>query len=292
MSAMDATPAASARPAAVPPIFISHGSPMTALEPREAGAFMQRLGPAIERAFGRPRAIVAVSAHSLTREPALLAAPRHAAVHDFGGFDPKLYTLRYDAPGAPALAERVAALLAEAGLPAHVVAEGGLDHGIWTPLRYMFPDADVPVLPLAWPPDWSPARLFALGEALAPLAAEGVLVMGSGSITHNLRRVFAGGRLNADQPATPESTAFRDWFRAQGEAAAWEPLFDYRRLAPHAALMHPTDEHLLPFYVAAGAGGRDTPARRLHASLTFGDLGMDAYAFGAGAARLDEALRH
>jgi len=278
---------------ALPTLFISHGSPMTALEPREAGAFMQRLGPAIDREFGRPRAIVAVSAHSLTREPVLLSAPRHEAVYDFGGFDPKLHTLRYDAPGAPELAQRVAALLAGQGIAAHLVAEGGLDHGIWTPLRYMFPDADVPVLPLAWPPNWAPERLFALGAALAPLAAEGVLVFGSGSITHNLRRVFAGGMRDVDRPATPESTAFREWFRERAEGAQavdWTRLFDYRRQAPHAELMHPTDEHLLPWYVAAGAGGRDAPARRIHASLTFGDLGMDAYAFGPQAARLAEAL--
>jgi 4,5-DOPA dioxygenase extradiol len=286
------TPPTLPTPAALPTLFLSHGSPMTALEPREAGAFMQQLGPVIERTFGRPKAIIVISAHSLTREPVLFAAPRHAAVYDFGGFDPKLYTLRYDAPGAPELAQRVAGLLAAAGLPAHALPESGLDHGIWTPLRYMVPDADIPVLPLAWPPDWSPKQLFALGEALAPLANEGVLIVGSGSITHNLRRVFAGGRMNADQPATPESTAFRDWFKAQGETAAWEPLFDYRRQAPHAALMHPTDEHLLPFYVAAGAGGRAAPAKRIHDSLTFGDLGMDAYAFGPAAARLEAALPH
>jgi 4,5-DOPA dioxygenase extradiol len=272
----------------MPPLFISHGSPMTALEPREAGAFMQRLGPAIERAFGRPTAIVVASAHSLTREPVLLAAPRHEAVYDFGGFDPRLNTLRYDAPGAPELATRVEALLRAAGLPVHRVDDGGLDHGIWTPLRYMFPDADIPVLPLAWPPNWTPAQLFAMGEALAPLAAEGVLVIGSGSITHNLRRVFANGRMAAaGGPPTPESTAFRDWFVEHGAAGDWDTLFNYRAAAPYAALMHPTDEHLLPFYVAAGAGGR-VPATRIHQSLTFSDLGMDTYAFGPQAAALAE----
>jgi 4,5-DOPA dioxygenase extradiol len=269
----------------LPPLFLSHGSPMTALEPREAGAFMQRLGPALSARFGRPKAILAISAHSLTREPVLLAAPRHEAVYDFGGFDSRLQTLRYDAPGAPALAERVQALLQAAGLPAHRVDEGGLDHGIWTPLRYLFPDADIPVLPLAWPPDWTPAQLFALGQALAPLADEGVLIFGSGSITHNLRRVFAGGRMNVDQPATPESTAFRDWFAARGAAGDWDALLAYRRQAPFAELMHPTDEHLLPFFVAAGAAGR-VPAARIHDSLTFGDLGMDAYAFGPDGASL------
>ncbi len=275
-----------ARP--LPPVYISHGSPMTALEPREAGAFMARLGPALQARFGRPRAILAISAHSLTREPVLLAAPRHEAVYDFGGFDPKLNTLRYDAPGAPALAERVQALLKAAGLPSHVLPEGGLDHGIWTPLRYTFPEADIPVLPLAWPPMWTPAQLFALGQALAPLAAEGVWIMGSGSITHNLRRVFANGRANIDQPATPESTAFRQWFVEKTAAGDWPALLDYRAQAPFAAVMHPTDEHLLPFFVAAGAaaGQADTGAaplgQRIHESLTFGDLGMDAYAFGEG----------
>ena len=270
----------------LPPLFVSHGSPMIALEPREAGRALQALGPAIDAAFGRPRAILAISAHSLVREPMLMAAARHEAVYDFGGFDPRLYTMRYDAPGAPALADRVATLLQAAGIAVHRSDEGGLDHGIWAPLRYLYPGADIPVLPLAWPPSWTPTRLFALGQALAPLADEGVLILGSGSITHNLRRVFAGGGLHpADRPATPESAAFRDWFAERGATAYWDDLFGYRTRAPHAVLMHPTDEHLLPFYVAAGAGGR-RPAVRIHASLTFGDLGMDAYAFGPAAARL------
>jgi 4,5-DOPA dioxygenase extradiol len=257
---------------------------MTALEPREAGAFMQRLGADITAHDGAPRAILAVSAHSLARAPVLLAAPRHEAVYDFGGFDPKLTALRYDAPGAPALATRVEALVQAHGITVHRADEGGLDHGIWIPLRYLFPQANVPVLPLAWPADWSPARLFELGQALAPLADEGVLVMASGSITHNLGRVFAGGRMAAvDRPATPESTAFRDWWAARAAAADWPSLFDYRAQAPFAALMHPTDEHLLPWFVAAGAAGPGARGQRIHASLTYGDLGMDAYAFFSGA---------
>ena len=270
------------------PLFLSHGSPMTALEPREAGAFMQQLGDVIRRRQGKPTALLVVSAHSLTREPVLLAAARHEAVYDFGGCDPRLQTLRYDAPGAPALADRVASLLAAAGMPVHRVDEGGLDHGIWTPLRYLFPDADVPVLPLAWPPDWSPARLFELGRALAPLADEGVLIIGSGSLTHNLRMVF-GDRPEIDAKEIPQSAAFREWVLARSRARDWPALLDYRRQAPHAALMHPTDEHWLPFYVAAGAGGADAVPERLHASLTFGCLAMDLYAFGPQASRLQVA---
>lgn len=273
----------------LPSIFLSHGSPMTALQPGAAGAFMKELGPRIDAAFGRPKAILAVSAHTAARAPVLLGAARHEAVYDFGGFDPQLYTLRYDAPGAPALAQRVAQLMDDAGLPVHLSPEGGLDHGNWTPLRYLYPEADIPVLPLAFVPTQTPAQQFALGEALAPLADEGVLVMGSGSITHNLRRVFAGGlRGPVDIPEAPESRAFRDWIADRSAARDWEALFAYRQRAPHAVDMHPTDEHLLPWYVAAGAGGREAAPLRLHQSVTYGCLGMDAYAFGPSAARLSD----
>jgi len=273
----------------LPSIFVSHGSPMTALEPGAAGAFMQALGTRIDSQFGRPKAILAVSAHTAARAPVLLAGARHEAVYDFGGFDPKLYTLRYDAPGAPDLARRVTALLSAAGLPVHVSPEGGLDHGNWTPLRYMYPDADLPILPLAFVPMHSPAQQFALGEALAPLADEAVLILASGSITHNLRRVFEHGlRGPVDRPEIAESAAFRHWLLERSGARDWDALFDYRAQAPHAADMHPTDEHLLPWYIAAGAGGRENAPLRLHDSVTYGSLGMDAYAFGAQAARLLE----
>lgn len=277
------------RPTALPPLFLSHGSPMTALEPREAGAFMRQLGERLRERFARPRAVLAVSAHSLAPQLSLSVAERHAAVHDFGGFDPALHTLRYDTPGAPGLAQQVADMLHAAGMPVQLHEAGGLDHGIWTPLRFVWPAADLPVLPMAWPPDAAPERLFAWGRLLAPLAERGVLVMASGSITHNLRRVFAGGLRNVGAPATPESTAFRDWFAARGAAGDWPSLMAYRNEAPHAALMHPTDEHLLPWFVAAGAGGSAAPALRLHASSTYGELGMDAYAFGPQAPRLAEA---
>lgn len=275
----------------LPSIFVSHGSPMIALEPGAAGAFMQRLGPAIDAAFGRPKAIVSVSAHTAARAPVLLAGTQHEAVYDFGNFDPKLFTLRYDAPGAPALAARAAGLLGDAGIAVQTLDQGGLDHGAWTALRYIYPDADIPVLPLAFVPMQTPAQQFALGEALAPLREEGVLVLGSGSITHNLRRVFAGGMRGAvEQPEAPDSAAFRAWFADRSAAVDWPALLDYRQQAPHAVEMHPTDEHLLPWYVAAGAGGRSPAPARLHDSVTYGLLGMDAYAFGAQARALQEAL--
>jgi 4,5-DOPA dioxygenase extradiol len=283
----------------LPSLFVSHGSPMIALEPGAAGAFLQRLGPAIDAVFGRPRAVLAVSAHTTARTPLLLAAARHDTVHDFGGFPDALYALRYDAPGAPALADEVKTLLGRAAIAATRLDQGGLDHGIWTVLRYLYPDADVPVLPLALVPNLPPAQQFALGEALAGLRRAGVLVLGSGSITHNLRLVFAQrpddatGKQAADAAASaemPESRAFRDWMAGMSAARNWNALFDYRRLAPHAALMHPTDEHLLPWYPATGAGGREATPLRLYDGVTLGCLGTDSYAFGTGASALQAAL--
>lgn len=261
---------------------------MVALEPGEAGAFWLRLGPAIDKAFGRPSAIVAVSAHTTAREPVLLAGPQHQAVHDFGNFDARLFALRYDAPGAPTLAPRVAALLRHAGIPVHSLDQGGLDHGIWTMLRYLYPQADVPVLPLGFVATQSPRQQFELGEALAPLRADNVLVLGTGSITHNLRRIFSSGA--SDGAEIPESAAFRQWMVERSRQRDWPALFDYRQRAPHAVDMHPSDEHLLPWFVAAGAGGRDGAAVRLHESVTFGSLGMDTYAFGDQVQRLQLAL--
>ncbi|MDM4764471.1 class III extradiol ring-cleavage dioxygenase [Pelomonas sp. SE-A7] len=261
------------------PLFLSHGSPMTALEPREAGSFMQQLGEQIARRSGRPRALLLISAHTSARLPVLLAGARHQAIYDFGGFDPKLQTLRYDAPGAPALAGEVQALLGGAGIEVTQVDQGGLDHGIWVPLRYLYPEADIPVLPLAFVRTQSPAQQFALGAALSRLAEDGVQIIGSGSITHNLRRALMGGAA-IDAPEIAPSAEFRQWMVERSEARDWDALLDYRRQAPHALDMHPTDEHLLPWYVAAGAGGREHAPRRIHQSLAYGCLGMDAYAFG------------
>jgi 4,5-DOPA dioxygenase extradiol len=270
------------------PIFLSHGSPMTALGGGAAAAFWRELGQVLEARAAPPTAIVVVSAHSLARRVTTLAAPRHAAVHDFGGFPPALYELRYDVSGAPALASRVEALLAGAGIEADRHAEGGLDHGIWVPLRALRPAADLPVLPLAFPPDWSPQALFAFGAALAPLVDEGVLVVGSGSITHNLRLGLpAAGR---EVPERTESAEFRAWFAQRAASRDWSSLWDWRAQAPHAAFMHPTDEHLLPWFVAAGAGGRCHFGVRIHDSVEGGHIGMDAYAFGPEARTLADEL--
>jgi 4,5-DOPA dioxygenase extradiol len=266
--------------------FISHGSPMTALGGGPAGTFMRELGTQWRQAGRRPKAIIGVSAHTLTpaHNGALLAAPRHEAVYDFGGFDPALRTLRYDAPGAPELAHDVAMVLNEAGWTVQQGPWGGLDHGLWTPLRFLWPAADIPILPMAWNPRTSPADLLKLGTLLSRFAAQGVWLLASGSITHNLG-LFARHQFPMEAPEIEESRAFRQWWRSRAEAADWPALCDYREQAPHAVAMHPTDEHLLPFFVAAGWGqalrgsGGGGNAQRLHESAQHGVIGMDAYGF-------------
>ena len=263
---------------ALPALFISHGSPMTALDRGAAGRFMRELGPRLLSTWGRPRAVLVVSAHSLARSLTLLAAPRHEAIYDFGGFDPKLRTLRYDAPGAPELAAEVAQRLGAQGWDLQVQATGGLDHGIWTPLRHAFPQADIPVLPLAWNPRMTPAELMRLGQDLAYFADRGVLVVASGSITHNLN-LFMRNPLPMEAPERTESSAFRAWWAQRSEAADWPALQAWQTLAPHGPLMHPTDEHLLPYFVTAGvAQARGQAAQRWHEGAQHGVIGMDAYA--------------
>ena len=213
---------------------------------------------------------------------------------EHSGIQPDLITVAKSLAGGFPLSGVIgrAELMDAAGLPVQTLEAGGLDHGIWTPLRYIYPDADVPVLPLSFSPHDSPAALMALGRALAPLADEGVLIIGSGSLTHNLRLIYGpGGQPDVAAPETAETGAFRHWVAERTAARDWAALRDYRRQAPHAAFMHPTDEHWLPFYVAAGAGGEAATPRRLHASVTYGVLAMDLYAFGAGADTLAEETR-
>lgn len=270
------------------PLFLSHGSPMTALDGGPAAAFWGDLGRILAARAEPPRAFLVVSAHTLARRVHTLGAARHAAVHDFGGFPRALYELSYDVPGAPALARRVEGLLGAAGIEVEPGDESGLDHGIWVPLRSVRPQADIPVLPLAFPPDWSPRRLFELGAALAPLADEGVQIVGTGSITHNLRLGLPAR--DRPVPERAESAEFRAWFAARAAARDWQSLWDWQALAPHADFMHPTDEHLLPWFVAAGAGGQCHFGVRIHASVEGGHLGMDAYAFGPEARCLADEL--
>jgi 4,5-DOPA dioxygenase extradiol len=185
--------------------------------------------------------------------------------------------MTYPAPGAPALAERVSDLLCGAGIASDIDRRRGLDHGAWVPLLLMYPAADIPVLQLSIQGHLGPAHHLQLGQALAPLRQEGVLVIGSGSFTHNLRELR---RDAGDDDTAPEwVTGFAQWFDAALSEGRRCDLLTYRARAPHAERNHPTEEHLLPLYVALGAAGEGARAERLHASATYGTLRMDAYAF-------------
>jgi 4,5-DOPA dioxygenase extradiol len=258
-----------------PSVFVSHGAPTLALEENATVEFLKRLGATL----GRPAAVLCISAHWETRVPSVSAAARPETIHDFGGFPAELYRMRYPAPGAPALATRVSSLLAESGIASQVSPDRGLDHGAWIPLKLMYPEADVPVAQLSVQPHASPAEHFRLGRALAPLRDEGVLLLATGSATHNLSRLGREG-------ITPAWAAhFEEWLHQKITGGAYEELFNYRRLAPEAQLAHPTDEHLLPLFVAAGAGASDAEearGRALHRGWTLGSLSMASYSFDAG----------
>lgn len=262
-----------------PSLFISHGSPMTALQPGATGERLAELAAALPR----PSAIVVASAHWLARSPHVGGAAQPATMHDFGGFPAPLYQLRYPAPGQPEIAAEAARLLTDAGLTATVDSTRALDHGVWVPLRLLVPQADIPVVPLSIQPGLGPAHQLAVGRALAPLREQGVLVIGSGSITHNLHDLGAG--YSAEREA-PYVRPFIQWIEQRLAAGDIDALLDYRRQAPFAERAHPTDEHLLPLFVALGAAGDGARAQRLDAGIDLGILAMDIYRFdGAGVTR-------
>ena len=235
----------------LPTLFLSHGSPMQAVEPGIAGRAWQSLGARLPR----PAAIVIASAHWETALPMTTGNPNPETIHDFGGFPRELYEIRYPAPGDPPLAARASALLKDAGITAGIDGIRGLDHGAWVPLRWMYPDASIPVVQLAVQPGRGPAHHLALGRALAPLRDEGVLLIGSGHTTHNLREFMMDRRSGSDGKVAPYAEAFARWVGEHLAAHDDEALVNYREQAPEATRAHPTDEHFLPLFVAYGAGG-------------------------------------
>ncbi|MES2482078.1 MAG: class III extradiol ring-cleavage dioxygenase [Pseudomonadota bacterium] len=254
-----------------PSLFISHGAPTFAIEPGRAGAQLAALGNQLER----PSAIVVVSPHWSTRGVKVTGAARPRTIHDFGGFDRKLYDISYPASGDAALAQRIASLLSDAGWPASVDPERGLDHGAWVPLLHLYPQADVPVLQVSMPADLDAARALQLGRALAPLAAEGVLIVGSGSLTHNLYEFRAGGGAEAAY-----AREFTQWIRAAVRAGDTGRIVNALEVAPHAQRAHPTTEHYLPLVIALGAADRMLPATVLDGGIVHGVLAMESYVFG------------
>lgn len=265
------------QPAAMPALFVSHGSPDTAISDTQAAAFLRDAA----RHLPRPKAIVVASAHfEVSGGVAVSADARPETIHDFGGFQPELYEMQYPAPGDPDLARAIADRLTAAGFLSRAIEGRGFDHGVWVPLILMYPDADIPVVAVSVDPRKGPDHHFRLGRALADLSKEGVLVIGSGSFTHNLPEAFANLRRGvrvADVPAWVSD--FTHWMNDRIAAGEVDDLIAYRERAPHAAKNHPTDEHLLPLYVAIGAAGEGFHPEKIHESDEFGVLSMTMWRF-------------
>jgi len=260
-------------PRSQPVLFVPHGAPTFALRPGAAGAAIA----AAARELPAPRAIVIVSAHWDTAIPTVGFADRPQTIHDFSGFPDELHAIRYPATGCREGADEVVRAIAAAGLPVARDEQRGLDHGAWVPLRLMFPDADVPVVPLSLQSHGGPELAFRLGQALAPLTERGFLVIASGNVTHNLSDYQ---RAAHDGSGTPGYVrAFADWIAGRIAAGDSAALLDYRRQAPDGVRAHPSEEHLLPLFVALGAGSDNAQARRLHAGIDDYVIAMDTYEF-------------
>lgn len=253
----------------LPSLFISHGAPLLALQPEATGPALRQLADSLPR----PELILIVSAHWQSQVLQISSAEQPDTWHDFYGFPQALYKLRYPAPGAPEQASAIAEQLSSAGFPTQLNAQQPRDHGAWVPMLLMYPQADIPVLQLSLPYSATPEWLIGLGNALKGLRSKGVLLIGSGSLTHNLAELDwqAGNDHAADW-----AVSFCQWMLAQIESNDAAALNDYRRLAPHAVRNHPTDEHLLPLFFAYGAGGTMHP---VHQGFSYGALAMDILRF-------------
>jgi 4,5-DOPA dioxygenase extradiol len=253
-------------------IFVPHGSPMFALHPGPAGEAMRAVVPLL----GSPRAIVVVSAHWETTVPTVGFSTRPETLHDFGGFDPRLYEMQYPAPGSPEVAAQVMSALHTAGLPCEQDAQRGLDHGAWIPLRQMLPEAHIPVVPLSVQSHSGPAHAYRVGQALAELAAQKIMVVGSGNITHNLRDWMA---VRSQGGAAPDYVqTFSDWVHTQLVQRDVAGLLAYRQQAA-GQRAHPTEEHLLPLFTAWGAAGPDAQPEAFFRGCSEHVIAMDGYSF-------------
>lgn len=252
----------------LPTLFIAHGAPDLPLSGTPARAFTQSLGAC----FPKLEAILVISAHWEARVPTLGTAAAPDTVHDFGGFDERLYDLRYPARTSPKVIAEIAAALKEAGIAYSEDPRRGYDHGVWIPLLLAFPKADVPVIQLSLRHGASAEENMALGRALAPLREKGVLIVGSGATVHNLRALAREG-----SPAPDWARAVDDGIVAAIESGDTASLLKLPE-TQIGRIAHPTPEHLMPLYVALGAGGGR--GRALHRSFSWGSISMTSFAFG------------
>jgi 4,5-DOPA dioxygenase extradiol len=257
----------------MPTLFVPHGAPTFALRPGAAGAALASLA----KKLPAPRAIIIISPHWDTAVATVGSASQPETVHDFGGFADELYRIQYPATGCPEGAKEVMQAIQQAGLPVEMAPKQGLDHGAWVPLRLMFPEADVPVIPLSLQSRGGPQQAYRLGQALAALGQKGFLVIASGNLTHNLQDYFVASRNDGQTPSYVRE--FAEWIADRLENQSLQEMLNYRATAPNAARAHPTDEHLLPLYVAWGAAGAHAKAERFYSGIDDYVLAMDAYTF-------------
>jgi 4,5-DOPA dioxygenase extradiol len=255
----------------LPSIFVSHGAPTFATEPGRAGPLLRETAQALPR----PKAVLILSPHWITRDVEVSTATAPETIHDFGGFPDELYQIQYPAPGSPEVAARALELLRAAGWTARANPSRGLDHGAWVPVRHMYPDADVPVVQVSMPHTLDGESALALGRALAPLADESVLIVGSGSLTHNLYEIRGGTATEA----APDAVGFVDWARKAVREPDGSSLAHYLEAAPHARRAHPTPDHYLPLPFAYGAAPAAADVKVLDGGILYGMLAMESYVF-------------
>lgn len=260
----------------LPSVFISHGSPMLAIEFNQARETLQEMAAAL----GRPSAIVAFSPHWMTPSVTIGRCSLPQELHDFYGFDPRLDQLRYRPPGSPQLADQIGDQLRLNGFECRFDERRGLDHGIWIPLSIMWPEADIPVVPISMPWPQTPSEAYHLGQIFQSMREQNVLLLGTGSLTHNLHDFMAMADLGVAAPVAPYVTDFRQWFISALRSLDLSELFNYRVHAPFASQAHPTDEHLLPLFWALGAGGYESTSQFWDGGIEYGVLAMDGWFFG------------
>ena len=259
----------------LPTLFLSHGSPMHAINAGKAGA----VWAALAKQLPTPRAVLVATAHWESNLPMLSGNAKPSMIYDFGGFPEELYKIVYPAPGAPDIAANALALLKSAGFTAGIDGCRGIDHGTWVPLLKMYPDADVPVVQLSVQPAMNPRHHYDVGRALAPLTKEGVLIVGSGHLTHNLRDWMMSRGHGVGNTRAPYAQKFQSWVFDHLAAHDTDALTRYRQEAPDAVRAHPTEEHFMPLFVALGAAGDDAEPERVFDGFEGTALAMDAYRF-------------
>lgn len=249
-----------------PAIFLGHGSPMNALEDNQFTQAWQTLG----QRFGKPKAILAISAHWMTSAVAVTAMTQPKTIHDFGGFPPALFAVQYPAPGDPPLAQRVSNMLAP--LAVQQDQSWGLDHGTWSVLVKMYPDADVPVVQLSLNMHEGEAFHYALGQKLAALRNEGVMIIASGNVVHNLRRLDQ--RAGDGHGGFDWAHHFNDQIRNAIEQRDFAAVVNYQQFGASAELSVPTVEHYLPLLYVLGAASANDQIEILCDALVMGSISM------------------